>query len=114
MAKLIGGFDIKVDFSADYKEYERQVQAGVEQCRESLANNSTTAHHTGDMVGKVVKFQIADGYAEYMVVSEKPVQLIHLGFGDGYQIPDAHMRGLNLSDIREMVKSEEALARMFS
>ena len=42
-------------------------------------------------VGKVIRFSVADGYAEYMVLTTKPVQLIHLPFWDGYQSETAEL-----------------------
>lgn len=113
MAELIGSFDIETDFSAYYKEYEAQVKAGVEKCREHIALLPINGR-SAPLVGKMVRFQIADGYAEYMVASQKPLQLIHLNVADGYQIPDAHVRGLRLADVREMVKREEARKEIFA
>lgn len=113
MATLIGGFDIEVDFSALYKEHEKQVQAGIEKCRTYISKLPINGRDA-PLVGKLVRFQIADGYAEYMVASQKPLQLIYLDIGDGYQIPNPHMRGLNVADIRELVEREEALTKMFS
>lgn len=70
--------------------------------REELAAEAKQTN-SGDTVGEIVRFQIADGYAEYMVWSEKPLHLIDVGGPDGYQIPVAHERGLRLSDVRDMV-----------
>ncbi len=112
MAELIGSFDIETDFSAYYKEYEAQVKVGVEKCREHIALLPINGR-SAPLVGKVVRFQIADGYAEYMVASQKPLQLMHLNVGDGYQIPDAHVRGLNLTDVREMVRAERTINKLF-
>src|SRR3990172_1715372 len=52
------------------------------------------------IIGKVVRFPYADGYAQYLVWSVRPLQLVHLDLGDGWAIPDAHARGLRLTDIR--------------
>ncbi|MCC5612149.1 hypothetical protein LC612_36835 [Nostoc sp. CHAB 5834] len=51
--------------------------------------------------GGVLAFPVADGRALYLVVSESPLTLQYLQFGDGYQIPAAHVRGLELEDVRE-------------
>lgn len=69
--------------------------------------------NTGDLVGEIVRFQVADGYAEYVVWKQKPLQLIHLSHGDGYAIPAAHERGLRLSDVRQNVERSKALAELF-
>lgn len=69
---------------------------------------------THDIVGEVIRFQIADGYAQYMVWSVKPLELIHLPLGDAWSIPEAHARGLRLSDVRDMVEREKRIAALFA
>lgn len=63
-------------------------------------------------VGEVIKFQVADGYAEYMVGATKPVQLIHLPFWDSYQSEYAHL--MTAKAIQEKIDQEIALAKIFS
>jgi hypothetical protein len=58
-----------------------------------------------DLVGKVVGFGVADGKALYMVWRTRPLELVFINYLDGYQIPDAYMRGLRVADIRERVGS---------
>ena len=53
--------------------------------------------------GKIVRFPYADGYALYEVVSKKPLKLKHLPYGDAWQIPATHIRGLRLADVEEML-----------
>jgi hypothetical protein len=69
---------------------------------------------TGELVGEVVRFQIADGYAQYMVWTEKPLALVHLPIYDAWSIPTAHARGLRLTDIRAMVQRENNLRAIFA
>ena len=64
--------------------------------------------HSGDLVGEVVRWQRADGYASYMVLSEKPLTLVHLNLGDGYQVEDALLRGLTLAEVQRMVNWERS------
>ena len=63
-------------------------------------------------VGEVIKFQVADGYAEYMVASTKPVQLIHLPFWDGYQSETAPL--MTAKAIQDKVDQANAMAKLFS
>lgn len=63
---------------------------------------------------RIVRFQVADGYACYYVKSFKPLVLQLIPAGDAYQIPAAHMRGLRLDDIREMIEREKRLRELFS
>lgn len=68
----------------------------------------------GDLVSEIVRWQRADGYAQYMVISQKPLVLSHLHIGDGYSVEPALIRGLRLADIREMVERERGLKELFA
>jgi hypothetical protein len=68
----------------------------------------------GVIVGGVIKFQVADGYAMYLVVKDKPLTLQHLPFGDGYCVNPAMIRGLRRVDIVEMLTRERSWAKLFS
>ncbi len=63
---------------------------------------------------RIVRFQIADGYAFYYVKSFSPLVLQLIPYGDSYQIPEAHMRGLRRADIEEMIEREKRLRELFS
>jgi hypothetical protein len=69
--------------------------------------------YTGTLAGKVVSWQIADGYAEYMVVSLRPLKLIHLPLGDAWRMPAPFERGLTAADIRDQVERVEKLNALF-
>jgi len=47
----------------------------------------------------IMTFPIADGQAMYQVVKEKPLTLAHIPYGDAWQIPNSHMRGLSYADL---------------
>ena len=55
------------------------------------------------LVGACIQFQIADGYAHYRVVKDRPLTLELIPFLDAYQIPEAHLRGIRRVDILQMV-----------
>ena len=69
---------------------------------------------TNPLLGKVIRFQRGDGFAQYMLWSTKPVQLIWLELGDAWQVEEALTRGLRLSDIREQVEREQRLREFFA
>jgi hypothetical protein len=75
-----------------------------------LAAEANRRGHTGDLVGEVIYFPVADGQAAYMVWQQKPLHLIHLAFGDGYSISEAEARGLRVADVRAKVN----FSRMWS
>ena len=69
---------------------------------------------TNPLHGEVVRWQRADGFACYMVWQTSPLQLIHLELGDAYSVEDALLRGLRLSDIRDMVEREKRMREFFA
>lgn len=97
--------------SGDY-DY-KQVMAAEEQAVE-VAAAKAQAKHPGTMAGEVVAWPRADNYARYMIVSEKPLTLIHINTGDGYAIEAALIRGLRLADLRVMVDRDRAMRELFS
>ena len=62
--------------------------------------------------GEIIHFPVADGRAEYMVLSLKPVMLIHLPVGDAWQFEYAER--LTKADVIKKIKQQKALAEMFS
>jgi len=87
------------DYNKACNKYEKDIQ---DWCR---------LHGSGTQAGKLVRFQVADGYAVYAVVSLKPLKLIHLDHIDGYQQP--YIERLTAKDIQDRIKSEEAFTKMF-
>ena len=54
------------------------------------------------IVGKIIKFGVADGYAMYLVMNSKPLQLCHIPFMDGYYAHPVLLRGLRVADVKTM------------
>lgn len=67
-------------------------------------------HGSGPDKGEIIKIPMADGYAMYMVY--KPASLIHIPLGDAWDHPLADQ--LSAKRIKEMVKSEREIAKIFS
>lgn len=63
-------------------------------------------------VGEIIKFQVADGYAEYMVAATKPVQLIHLPFWDCYQSETASL--MTAKAIQDKIDQKIMLDKLFA
>ena len=63
---------------------------------------------------KVIQFPIADGYAMYFIKSIRPLTLQHIPYGDAWQIPTAHMRGLKKADVEHMISREAGLKKLFA
>ena len=67
----------------------------------------------GELVGYILRFPRADGYAFYVVSNIKPLTLRHIDYGDNWRIDDAHIRGLRLQDVKSMQHSDRELAKIF-
>lgn len=68
-----------------------------------------------EYVGALIKWQIADGYAFYRVVSLSPrVVIQHVPFGDGYAVAPETIRGLRRKDVEAKVDAERRLRAAFS
>lgn len=61
--------------------------------------------------GKEIRFQVADGYAVYVVAGLKPVELVHVDVEDAYQFPYVHR--LTASDIKKEIKKIEDIKKLF-
>jgi hypothetical protein len=72
-----------------------------------LMDRSAQVDPSGDLSGAVVKFQVADNYAYYVVIKDKPLTLQLIPFCDAYQISDAHMRGLRREDVVQQLRQDK-------
>lgn len=93
--------EIHTDYSLPRKEWARREQEQL-----AAAAAEARAKADGDLVGETVQWQRADGYAVYMVTSERPLRLAHVDICDGYTVERALIKGLTLGDVRAMVEAE--------
>ncbi len=105
MAKEQQSIEIRTDYSAEWMEREAKVLSAVQKAARAV--------NKGDLVGEILRWQRADGYAQYMVVSQKPLTLAHLVIGDAWQVEAALIRGLRLTDVREMVRRQRGMKELF-
>jgi hypothetical protein len=66
------------------------------------------ASQPAGLVGYILSFQVADGYAHYKVGSLNPLTLHWIAYGDRYQIAPAHVRGLSIQDVRTHAEAERS------
>lgn len=64
----------------------------------------------GPEAGKIIKFTVGDGEAQYVVFSLKPVHLIYMPINGDYNYPYAHR--LTASDIRKKIQLSEAIGNL--
>lgn len=98
--------DFMVDGKFDGKKMEEDEEKWTEKLRDWCKMNSS-----GKYVGEIVQQGVADGYAQYMVLSLRPLALIHLALGDGYQFQWAHR--WTASDVKEMIDQRKKMASLF-
>jgi hypothetical protein len=100
------GFDI---FKSSHDETQSHFENLHNQWKAHFSNG-----RKGDLIGFIWSAPVADGYANYMVVNQSPLELAHIDWLDGYSVADAHIRGLTVEDIRQYKNGREALAKLFS
>jgi hypothetical protein len=66
----------------------------------------------GTYEGVILRFPHADGYAMYLVAKTSPLTLQHIPYGDAWELPAAHLRGVNLADVKAQAERNKA-ARSF-
>lgn len=59
------------------------------------------AQSNSTYAGKIVQFPCADSYAEYMIITMKPLALFHVPLGDAWDFP--YMERLTVQDIKDKV-----------
>lgn len=103
---------LSLNAKQDYKDIDAMLKR--QEADMKILTDYAASLPDGNIVGSMVRFHIADGYAVYVVASAKPLALLHLnGYCDGYAIPEAHMRGLKVADIQQKVRQEQAMSRLF-
>ena len=77
----------------DHQAHWREESDRLEALRKK-GNESDT------LKGFVWSCPVADGYANYIVTKLRPLTLQYINFGgDGYAVPEAHIRGLKKEDL---------------
>jgi hypothetical protein len=97
----------------DYRNFDfKAEQAREEKYEADLKQWLIGQGYTGKHTGNLVRFQIADGYAVYMI-ADAPRQscLIHMPYGDCYHYPD--VKYLPKSEIIKRVDALKALKEIF-
>ena len=79
----------------------------IEECRAWVRD----AGYRHKLTGQIIRFGVADGQAQYMILNG--TSIMHLPLGDGYQIPEAHARGLRAKDMAAMVDYEKRMKELW-
>jgi hypothetical protein len=92
----------------DHAGYEARCKAYEAETEKYIRSELRGKHkHTG----KIIRFPVADGYAQYMIWT--PTKWIHLDEVDGYQADAATVRGTRAVDVDAMLDRERRMAELF-
>lgn len=98
----------EIDFANfNYEEYVKAEDKYVEDLIKLVKDTG----YKGKNVGKIIRFPVADGYAQYMVISMKPLRLIHLELGDAWHFQ--YIERLTAKDVQDKIDGEKALEKLF-
>lgn len=97
-ASLRGGFDDT--------EHVREFEA--------LRVASSKIDPAGSLVGALLSWQVADGYANYIVTKDAPLTVQHVPFMDAYTVDPALIKGLDPGDVRDQLARTARLDALFS
>ena len=110
MAQLMGTVappcELDMGSLQKYREYESNVTRW-----KKILSDQYRRECAQEFVGEVIRTPIADGFAEYIVVSARPLRVVHLDVGDGWNAPRPWIRGLRHEDVAEMIAVEKSIAR---
>jgi hypothetical protein len=95
----------KIDFT-NYGKYTKECKEYLDKLKEYCLENSDEEY-----VGEIVRIPHADGNAEYMVASMKPLELIHIPLGDAYDSEFAEY--LTVEKVKEKIQGAKNLAKLF-
>ena len=98
----------------DFCKFREDISKYFDACRkyEIRLKEWVRKNYKSPLAGKEISFPVGDGKARYIVASLKPVRLLHIDTGDGYQFQYAHR--LTAEDVREEIRKSESLRDMFS
>jgi hypothetical protein len=96
-----------IDFTQPFEEWQKAEDAYIQANRDWLKANGKTHR----LAGQIIRFPVGDGYAQYMVIDGR--SLMHLEVDDKWQIPEAHSRGLRLSDVEQMIERDKKMDELF-
>lgn len=99
-----------IDFS-NIKEWREREAKYIEEVKQFCLNHKAKKKETSEYIGEIISIPHADSYAQYMVLSMKPLELIHLKLGDAWDSQFADL--LTVKKVKEMIDGSKKLAKIF-
>lgn len=94
----------------DWSNWEKENDAYLDKLRDWCKENSPS---NNPLVGETIRTPRGDGYAVYMIYNTRPFELLHMAIGDAWHADAVWVRGLRLSDAKQMVERGRAMAKLF-
>ena len=91
------------ELDASYKRMDKL----MEDCKKdpfALYGKYMDAPDKDGVIGSIISFGVADGYASYMVMHKSPLTLCYLPCPDGYQADACTIRGVNWTYVKSRAK----------
>jgi len=74
----------------------------------------TVALPDGEILGALVTYPVADGFAAYVVIQEEPLTLQWIPFGDMYQADHRLIKGTDRRDVLTDISARKMLHKVFN
>ena len=97
----------EITFS-NIKQYQEECDEFLKKLKSYLLDRIDSDDYTGE----IIRFPVADGYAEYMIVKMSPPQVIHLPLWDGWHFE--YIRSFSKTDIKKKIQQQKAINQLFS
>ena len=112
MAKLIP--TKRVEFQGKRDKMASEDYDAMDKVFEKMCDASEKIDPGGkSLVGAIMSFPRADGYAHYEVVKDSPFTVAHIPVGDAWHIDGITIRGLRRSDVAERLKSDREWDKLY-
>lgn len=92
-----------------WKEHQKHEQEYIERLREWCRTRPQRAvEKDRDLLGTILSFPVADGYAQYMVCGvDRVMEVIHLEIGDAWRAHSLIEKGMDKHEARQHKKRED-------
>lgn len=92
---------------ADFNAYKEDNERYINELKEALVKRKN-----GKNVGEIIRFPVADGYAEYMVASMRPLELVHLPLYDAWHYE--YIERLTAADVEAKIQQQNNIKKLFA
>jgi hypothetical protein len=97
--------------TSSYQLYQNDIKRYIEDVKNEMFKIYKPTYNQ-KYFGEVIRIPHADGYAEYMVVSLRPLHLVHLQIADEWDSPYADL--LTAKRVVEMIEANKRIEKLFS